>query len=358
MADFFSRFGFGKKSKEEKEAKAEQETKDTDQETTDTDEAEVAKEGGVVVPVSKPSATANSTPETAVSEAPEKKSGFFSRLKFGKKSNDTNQAEPKTAQTSSQPDMTVTGSVDEAQPQAKRSNTQTQVSEASEKKDGGFFSRFGLRRNSEKEDDNSAEMAAPVVAKEGGVVLPVAKPTMAKPKVAPKPAQQVAVAAPPSGLAESKYMVAGTRTPYKKPPPPPPSVQEIAAEYRLFVTDLNTISGMKLNTPKAVRKAYGKLSRHNPEVLATGWMANAAVLASQNPVFQKSLDQRIADEGRDKLLSNMAKKPNYIARKLNSNQASKVVVNTVTQEVGVDAFPWGYVFETSLYVYEQSLWPE
>ena len=331
---FFSRFGFGKKSKENEEEKA-------NQENAEADDAEVAKEGGVVVPLSKPIAKAGDASQTAatetVSEGSEKKERFFSRFGFGKKSKDKEQAAQNTTRIPVQPDMMVTGSVDEAQPKATKTETQTQISDASEKKDGGFFSKLGFGKKSKKEDKASdAEMDAPMVAKKGDVVVPVAKPAAAKPKATSKPTQQIAVAAPPpGGLAEAKYLVAGTRVPYKKPPPPPPSIQEIAAEYRLFVTDLNTISGMKLNTPSAVRKAYGKLSRHRPEVLATGWIANAAVLASQNPAFQKSLDQRIADEGRDKLLSNMARKPNYIANKLKSGQASKVVVSTVTQEVGL-----------------------
>ena len=199
---------------------------------------------------------------------------------------------------------------------------------------GGFFKKsMSVFKGKDKDEEQeaateNADGTVPV-AKVGDVVIPLSKPETAA-------ADPVATGATGSNdLAETDYSVDGTRTPYRKPPPPPPSVQEIAAEYGRFSRDLVDISAMKLNTPKEVRKAYALLKNHEPNLLSKGWIAKAAVRASQDVAFQNAIRQKVDSDGKEKFLKKLSSKKYSISKDLKAKRTSSAVVDTVMEDVAL-----------------------
>ena len=201
---------------------------------------------------------------------------------------------------------------------------------------GGFFKKsISVFKRDDKEKDANEDIAKEnsdgtvPVEKVGDVVIPLSKPDAVS-------TDKVATGATPSNeLAEAAYDVNGTRTPYRKPPPPPPSVQEIAAEYSRFSQDLISISGMKLDTPREIRKAYSLLENHEPNLLSKGWVAKAAVRASQDVAFQNAIRKKVADDGREKFLKKLKSKKYSISKDLKAGKTSGSVVDTVMEDVAL-----------------------
>ena len=205
---------------------------------------------------------------------------------------------------------------------------------------GGFFKKsISVFKRDDKDKDVNEETAKEnadgtvPVEKVGDVVIPLNKPKSAAPDSVAT--GTVSTDNTSNDLAEAYYSVDGTRTPYRKPPPPPPSVQEIAAEYGRFSKDLLDISAMKLDTPKEVRKAYSLLKNHEPGLLSRGWVAKAAVRASQDVAFQNAIRNKVADEGLEKFLKKLDSKKYSISKDLKAGRTSTSVVDTVMEDVAL-----------------------
>jgi len=200
---------------------------------------------------------------------------------------------------------------------------------------GGFFKKsISVFKRGDKEEDANEEAAKEnadgtvPVEKVGDVVIPLSKP-------GETPTDPTSTGATSTDLADAAFDANGTRTPYRKPPPPPPSVQEIAAEYGRFSKDLQDIAAMKLDTPQEVRKAYGLLKNHDPNLLSKGWIAKAAVRASQDVAFQNAIRKKVEDDGRDKFLKKLESKKYSISKDLKTGRTTNSVVDTVMEDVAL-----------------------
>jgi len=201
---------------------------------------------------------------------------------------------------------------------------------------GGFFKKsMSVFKRGDREEDTNTEKTEEnpdgtvAVQKVGDVVIPLSKPSTA-------PTDPTATGTTQStDLADATYDANGTRTPYRKPPPPPPSVQEIASEYERFSRDLQQISAMKLETPQEIRKAYGMLKNHDPNLLSKGWIAKAAVRASQDVAFQNAIRKKVEDGNREKFLKKLESKKYSIAKDLKMGRTADSVVDTVMEDVAL-----------------------
>lgn len=98
--------------------------------------------------------------------------------------------------------------------------------------------------------------------------------------------------------------------PVAPPAPEPDLLSQAAIAYGSFHTDVSTYN-RDFNSSDEVQTALDALGSHNPQSLASGWLAYSAMLASQSEVFEEGVLQARDAFGRERFLMGMRNDPSY-----------------------------------------------
>ena len=93
-------------------------------------------------------------------------------------------------------------------------------------------------------------------------------------------------------------------------------IARAAAAYGTYQKDVGEIHAKGLSSVGDVDNALAKLGGQNPAQLSRGWLAYAAMVASQSPELRSSVREVVAAYGRDGISNGMLADPGYVRRVL------------------------------------------
>jgi hypothetical protein len=108
-------------------------------------------------------------------------------------------------------------------------------------------------------------------------------------------------------------------------------VHEALDAYALYQNDVSNLLGADVDSGAVVDAALARISRHNSDAVARGWIAYSALAAAQSPQFVSSIQRRIDEQGRAAVLSQLRDDPTY-ARRQNSAQAIRLILDAASAD--------------------------
>lgn len=94
------------------------------------------------------------------------------------------------------------------------------------------------------------------------------------------------------------------------------TIARAAAAYGTYQTDVGELHAKGLHSAEDVNIALDKLAGQNPAQLSRGWLAYAALVASQSPELRESVREVVAAYGREGMSNGMMADSGYVRRVL------------------------------------------
>ncbi|MEO1250888.1 MAG: hypothetical protein AAFW81_00920 [Pseudomonadota bacterium] len=142
------------------------------------------------------------------------------------------------------------------------------------------------------------------------------------------------------------------------------SLERAAADYVRFREDVAAVEAMPFDNAKVTREAHRLLAAHQPDGITAGWVAYAALVASDTPEFAESLKKEMKRKrnkrkgelgGRDGLISRLAQDPTY-ARSLPGAKSAMDAVLAMTAQDGARIVALGEAFKEQAYAMQRTAW--
>ena len=142
------------------------------------------------------------------------------------------------------------------------------------------------------------------------------------------------------------------------------SLEKAAADYIRFREDVAAIEALPFNNAEMTREAHRRLGAHDPEGIAGGWVAYAALVAADTPEFAAALKKELKKKpnrrkgtlgGQAGLVSNIAQDPGF-ARKLPGADKAIASVLSMTARDGARITALGEAFKTQAYAMQKTKW--
>jgi len=142
------------------------------------------------------------------------------------------------------------------------------------------------------------------------------------------------------------------------------SLEQAAADYIRFREDVAAVEAMPFNNANVTREAHRRLGAHEPDGIAGGWVAYAALVAADTPEFAAALKKELKRKanrrkgqlgGQDGLLSNLAQNPSY-ARSLPGADKAIASVLAMTAQDGARITALGEAFKEQAYAMQKTKW--
>ena len=99
-------------------------------------------------------------------------------------------------------------------------------------------------------------------------------------------------------------------------------IAQMAASYGSFQSDVGDIQRRGLNSTADVTNALDKLAGQNADQLSRGWLAYAALIASQSPELRTSVREVVSAYGAQTIISGLQADRQYVRRDLNGGEAA------------------------------------
>lgn len=143
------------------------------------------------------------------------------------------------------------------------------------------------------------------------------------------------------------------------------SLERQAAAYVQFREDVAALEKEQFTSAEITREAHRRLSAHNPEQLASGWVAFAALVAADTPEFANALQDELSKKGkrgrngklggRDGFLAELSQDPSYPRSLPGADEAARRVLAMTVQDTSrVTAL--GDAFKTQAYAMQKTKW--
>ena len=143
------------------------------------------------------------------------------------------------------------------------------------------------------------------------------------------------------------------------------ALEKTAAHYIAYRKDVAAIEGKPIKSADATRFAHKRLAAHDPDELAAGWVAFAALVAADTPEFAEALQKEVGDGkkrrrrgklvGRDAFFAKLSQDPSY-PRKLEGAQAAIARVLAMTAQDARRFDTLGEQFKTQAYAMQKTKW--
>ena len=142
------------------------------------------------------------------------------------------------------------------------------------------------------------------------------------------------------------------------------SLEKAAADYIRYREDVAAIEAMPFDNADVTREAHRRLAGHDPEGIAGGWVAYAALVAADTPEFADALKKELKKKpnrrkqelgGQDGLISNLAQDPTY-ARKMPGADKAIAAVLAMTAQDGARITALGEAFKAQAYAMQKTKW--
>ena len=116
--------------------------------------------------------------------------------------------------------------------------------------------------------------------------------------------------------------------------PRPDAIAQMAASYGSFQSDVGDIQRRGLNSTADVTNALDKLAGQNSAQLSRGWLAYAALIASQSPELRTTVREVVSAYGTQTIMSGLLADPEYVRRDLYGGEAA---VSMAYSALGADS---------------------
>ncbi len=111
-------------------------------------------------------------------------------------------------------------------------------------------------------------------------------------------------------------------------------LEQRASAYVQFRADIDLLAATVVDSDQATRDAHNRLASHSPDMLSSGWVAYAALVAADDPAFAKSVqDEMVRMGGRDPFLSAIRQNPSMVLNFAGSDAA----IDDILQFAAADA---------------------
>lgn len=108
-----------------------------------------------------------------------------------------------------------------------------------------------------------------------------------------------------------------------------------AASYVQFRADVDLLNATVIDSPQATRDAHNRLASHAPDLLSSGWVAYAALLAADNPTFAQSVQaEMVKAGGRSGFLNSLRQNPSMVL----NFEGSSAAIDDVLKVTAMDAY--------------------
>ncbi|MCA8888293.1 MAG: hypothetical protein KDA46_05665, partial [Parvularculaceae bacterium] len=141
------------------------------------------------------------------------------------------------------------------------------------------------------------------------------------------------------------------------------ALERAAADYVAFRDDIAAIEAVPFTSPETTREAHRRLSAHNDEALATGWVAYAALVAADAPDFKEALQKEVNNrknrhgklKGADAFFAKLAEDPGYPRTLPGADDAIKRVLSMTSQDM-TRVITLGEAFKSQAYAMQKTSW--
>lgn len=104
-------------------------------------------------------------------------------------------------------------------------------------------------------------------------------------------------------------------------------VHEALEAYALYQTDVSGLLGSDIESTRDIDAALTRLSRHDPDRVARGWIAYGALTAAQSPTFAAGVERDLRQNGRRSVLASLRTDLYYARRQPDgASQAIQLVL--------------------------------
>lgn len=142
------------------------------------------------------------------------------------------------------------------------------------------------------------------------------------------------------------------------------ALEEMAAHYVAYRKDVAAIEEKPIKSADATRFAHKRLATHDPDKLAAGWVAYAALVAADTPEFAEALQRELGAkkrrrrgklQGRDAFFAKLSQDPTYPS-KLSGADAAIARVLSMTAQDARRFDTLGETFKTQAYAMQKTKW--
>ncbi|WP_411819680.1 hypothetical protein ABFZ85_13110 [Hyphococcus formosus] len=142
------------------------------------------------------------------------------------------------------------------------------------------------------------------------------------------------------------------------------SLERAAANYIRYREDVAAIEAMPFKNAEVTREAHRRLAGHEPDKLAAGWVAYAALVVADQPDFAEALEKELKKKtkkrkgilgGIDGLMSNISANPSFLRELEGTKPAVDAVLSMAVQD-GARISALGESFKTQAYAMQKTSW--
>jgi hypothetical protein len=111
------------------------------------------------------------------------------------------------------------------------------------------------------------------------------------------------------------------------------AVHDALDAYALYQHDVGVLLDLEVDSAQAINGALARLSRHNSDRVARGYIAYGALTAAQSPAFAAGVQRRIREDGRAEVLRQLRADVAYARREPpGSSQAIQLILHAATAD--------------------------
>ena len=142
------------------------------------------------------------------------------------------------------------------------------------------------------------------------------------------------------------------------------ALERTAANYIRYREDVAAIEAMPFKNAEVTREAHLRLAGHDPDKLAAGWVAYAAMVVADQPSFAEALEKELKKKGSkrkgilggiDGLMSNVSANPSFLRSLEGTDIAVNAVLSMAIQD-GARINALGEAFKTQAYAMQKTNW--
>ncbi len=140
------------------------------------------------------------------------------------------------------------------------------------------------------------------------------------------------------------------------------ALERAAADYIRFREDVAAIEKSPFDGASVTREAHRRLASHDSKKLSSGWVAYAALVASDVPEFAEALQKEVKSgkrhrglKGKDAFLSKLSQNPSYPRQLKGADKAIDAIL-TMTAQDGARINALGEAFKSQAYAMQKTKW--
>lgn len=111
------------------------------------------------------------------------------------------------------------------------------------------------------------------------------------------------------------------------------NMRDAVEAYALYQTDVSALLDADIGSADAVNSALRRISRHDPDQVARGWIAYGALVAAQSPAFAAGVQRQVRNDGRGNVIAQLRGDPGFARRApAGANEAIRLILSAAASD--------------------------